>query len=153
MARWFILLAISIACGCRSGSLDSLDAPEQITLYSIDGRDEERRGEAKASEFFHGYPVLGKVEISDSGKRNELIAALKDGITRKPDSPAKCYWPRHGLRVTQKGKIVEFVICFECSRFEEFEGATKVRHELINRDIQPKFDKPLQDAGIPLAPK
>ena len=53
----------------------------------------------------------------------------------------------------EKGKTVEYVICFECSRFEEFIGAKKLRHEPIDPNAQPAFDKPLQDAGVPIAPK
>jgi len=145
-----LLLALT---GCGGDPVADSGTPDALTLFSIDGRDEKPRDAGQGAETFHGYPVLGKVEIADAGQRKELVAALKDGIARRPKYGAKCFWPRHGLHVVEKGKAVEYVICFECSRFDEFAGGERLRHELINPDVQPTFDKPLKDAGVPIAPK
>jgi hypothetical protein len=51
------------------------------------------------------------------------------------------------------GKVVEYDFGFECSRFEEFSGENRLRHEPISSKAQPAFDKPLQDMGRPIAPK
>lgn len=150
---WVGLLFLPALLGCGAGSVTELDSPEQLTLFSIDGRDEERRGVVQAEEIFHGYPVLGKVEIIDPDDRKTLIGALRDGIARRPKEGAKCFWPRHAIRAVEKGRTVEYVICFECERFEEFLGDKKLRHESISRDVQPAFDKPLREAGVPIAPK
>jgi hypothetical protein len=152
----FALVAILIASGCSGSPLAKLNSPDQLTLYSIDGRDEDRRLkdlEVKSSETFHGYPVLGKVEVTDPDRRKQLIAALKDAHARRPTDGAKCFWPRHGIRAIEKGQTIEYVVCFECSRFEEFMGGKKLRHDLLNSDVQPTFDKPLTEAGIPIAPE
>lgn len=154
---WRLILvtgSLLAVVGCGGSPLADLKSPEQLTLFSIDGRDEDRRGEIKAKESFHGYPVLGKVEITDPEQRERVIAALKDGIAQgKSMAMAKCFWPRHGLRAVENGKTVDYVICFECSRFEEFLGEKKLRHEPINSKAQSTFDKPLQGAGVPIAPK
>src|SRR5262245_42014235 len=92
--------------GCGRGSLNGLSDPEQLTLFSIDGRDEPQRGEAKAKESFHGYPVLGKIEITDPAQRRALLAALHDAIARNDGRMAFCFWPRHGIRAVEKGKTI-----------------------------------------------
>lgn len=138
---------------CTAGCGSNLDSPEQLTLFSIDGRDGPHNDVKYTEEKFHGFPVIGKVEITDAGRRQELVSALKDGMARQPElGPAACFWPRHGLRVVAKGKTVEFVICFECNQVDEFRGDQR-RRKLINGDVQPTFDKPLKDFGVPLAPK
>lgn len=135
--------------GCSSNPLPELSNPEQLTLFSIDGRDLNRREKGITDETFQGFPVLGKLEISDPNERKKLIAALKEGIRRGPIAGAKCFWPRHGIRVTEKGKTIEFAICFECRNFSMDPGPGG----LISGEVQPAFDKPLKDAGIPIAPK
>src|SRR5687768_16467731 len=101
------VLVLLIVVGCkadRSGESAAvqlpkirLSDPEQLTLFSIDGRASYRREDTPvAVDEFHGYPVLGKIEITDPEKRRELIAALKDAVARRPEYGAKCFHPRHG---------------------------------------------------------
>ena len=154
--KWLYLFVIPIALGC-GGPLAGLNSPDTLIVYSLDGRDpapEGKRGQDVPAAIgeFHSYPILGQVEIKDPAQRKQIIAALKDGIAHGGPM-AKCFWPRHGLRAIENGKTVEYVICFQCSRFEEFLAARKLRHEPIKADVQPTFDKPLQDAGIPIAPQ
>jgi hypothetical protein len=147
------LVLMSLAAGCKREPLAGIDAPERLTLYSLHPQELDPEEVAKAGETFHGWRVLGKVEIKEPEKRKELVDALKDAIARPPEFGAKCFIPRHGLQIVEQGKMVEYVVCFQCSRFEEFAGGVKQRDGLLNRDVQPVFDKPLTDAGISLAPK
>jgi hypothetical protein len=146
------------ATGCTGSPLARLKAPEQLTLFSIDGRDvdawaERRRGHGvpQAVGQFHGYPVLGSVEIMNSEERQLLIAALKQSVAAG-GQVAECFWPRHGLRVVENGQTVEYLICFECTAFEEFVGDKKLRYAGISPDSRPTFDQPLKRAGVPIAP-
>jgi hypothetical protein len=138
-------------CGCGRGSVAGLDAPEQLILYSIDGRDFRPGEEPKVEEKFHGYPVLGKVEITDADKRHEIATALKDGLAQSDGKMAKCFWPRHGIRVVEKGRTIEYVICFECYQLVAHEGDSQ-SVKPVTRDPQSVFDRHLTAAGIPLAP-
>src|SRR2546425_5725912 len=83
----YVLAAACIVLGVfiwyRWFRMPDLDAPDQLILYSIDGRDfDPPESRPMADETFHGYPVLGKVEIIDPDKRKELMTAVKEGIAR-----------------------------------------------------------------------
>src|SRR5436190_22677157 len=82
-----------------------LNVPEQLTLYSIDGdsinsRDDQgNHVEQKPNlEYFHKIPVLGKIEITDGKKRQELIEAINRDLNNG-GTGAKCFIPRHALRL------------------------------------------------------
>jgi hypothetical protein len=124
-----------------------------MTLYSVDGRDSlSPEDRARASELFHGFPVLGKSPIADARQRTRLLDALRDGVARSDGALAKCFWPRHGLRVVgEGGETVDFVICFQCLQLAEWRGEA-ASTIATTRGPQPVFDKALTDAGLPLAP-
>jgi hypothetical protein len=65
------------------GSASDTGAPERLILYSIEGRDFKPGQEPKTEEKFYGYPVLGKVEITEATKRKEIITALHQGMERR----------------------------------------------------------------------
>lgn len=159
MCRWSIGVCCLVVAGCTRSALPSLGTPERLTLFSIDGRDTDASGDRRrgrgvpnAVGEFRGYPVLGLVEITDSDERKHLIAALKEGVAPNVQVP-ECFWPRHGLRVVENGRTVDYLICFQCYSFQEFVGDKKVRYEGISRDVRPAFDGPLQRAAVPIAPE
>jgi hypothetical protein len=63
---------------------------------------------------------------------------------------AKCFWPRHAVRVVDKGQTVDYVICFQCDQLRVHEGSS-TRVKPITSEPQPVFNKHLKEAGIPLA--
>jgi hypothetical protein len=161
MLNWRLavgLLALSTA-GCGPGS--DLQNPEEMILFSIDGRSVEsqpghRRGDGVPTAVgeFHGYPVLGKVEITDLEKRKQIVAALKEGRASKGEQ-AKCFWPRHAVRAVEKGHTVEYIICFQCGGCEVYTDGKRSGGGSLSfgRSVRPSFDRPLKDAGIPIAPE
>lgn len=96
---WFVVALAAFAVGCRGNSLSSVDVPDQLVLYSIDGRDfvSNQLEKPVTNESFHEYPVLGKMEIEDRTAKREIIRAVKDGVRQSDGTLAKCYWPRDGI--------------------------------------------------------
>lgn len=141
--------------------MEELQLAEDFILYSIDGREEDRIKLDKPpiprlSETFHNYPVYGKVKIDDSEERRKLIAAFKDALSVPGADKVKCFWPRHAIHAVVKGKTVEYVICFQCIQFYRFEkDPPRQTYGVLNseKSVRPVFDKPLTDAGIPIAPE
>jgi hypothetical protein len=140
------------AWGC-GGSTRELNSPDSLILYSIDGMDSDHK-ESKypeSVERFHGYPVLGKIEIVDSKQRSEIAEAVKAGIKSSDGTMNKCFWPRHALRVTQSGKTIDYVICFECLQLKIHRGDEEER--LATADTpQMLLNTILQEANIKLPP-
>ena len=145
------VLVISAFVGCRSDPVAGVSTPDQLTLYSINGLVPVRGKVPEGEDEFHGFPVLGKVEITDAAKRKEIMAALKEGVTRSDGNMAKCFWPRHAIRAVEKGRTVDYVICFKCYQLEVHEGST-MNLKPVTREPQLVFNKLLNEAGISLTP-
>jgi hypothetical protein len=135
------------------GPFRSLDDDDQITLFSIDGRPKPIRGPGLNGEEFRGYPVLGKIEIRSPNQRLTIIEELMRAYRKRPRQGAMCFNPRHGIRIVRGGTTTEFVICFECSWFDEYTENGHKTKRTISHDAEPFLDRVLTDAGIPLAPK
>lgn len=128
--------------------VDILAKAEQLELYSLDPDDDLEKPPPDA---FHRHRVLGKTVVSDEAVRKHVIAGLEKGVAQGT-RPAKCFWPRHGVRVTHNGKTLDLVICFQCSQLSFILG-DKAETVVISKSPESVLDKTLKDAGVPLAPK
>jgi hypothetical protein len=117
-----------------------------LTLYSLHANDVEPDKRPKTAEHFHGFPVLGKVEIAKADDRKAIDAAMQAGIGK--GQMAKCFLPRHGIRVLVDGKQTDYVICFECGRVVVHDIDSRDEKSIDNSPAAP-LDKFLKDAGIP----
>jgi hypothetical protein len=128
--------------------------PEQLILYSIDGRDyfpPEQPPETESDEEFHGYPVVGKVDISSLEDRRMLMEAYHRGVAESVDRVKQCFWPRHGIRTVEDGKTADYVICFECLRVHVYVG-DEVTYPFISEGPRQIFNDYLSKAGISVVP-
>ncbi|MCZ7648893.1 MAG: hypothetical protein M5U26_27160 [Planctomycetota bacterium] len=129
----------------------ALEKAESFTLYSLDPREREE----KPKDAFHGYAVLGQTEVKEAETRKELLAAFKKGVEENQGEMAKCFEPRHGIRVKDGETTHDLVICFECLQVLSYRDAKEEReqHFLVSASPQPAFDAVLKAAGVKLAPK
>ena len=150
--------------GCVKTASDINTEPDQLILFSCkpyeekplssDDTPESENGDEKkddgkeATETFHEFPVLGKIELKDASDRKKIMSAFKDAVRK--GEPVKCFWPRHGIRVVSKGKTVDYLICFHCCQFRAFPSST-TNTLPISRDPKMLINKYLTDAGIRLA--
>jgi hypothetical protein len=130
------------------------DRAERVTLYSIDFREGPERLSG-TGEVIHGYQVLGKVEVTDIGQRRQLFDALKSAIAQRDVMQYKCFFPRHVLQVEQDGRVIDYVVCFQCRNYEIYvDGGRRTHHtQPIGDDAAPVFNKPLEEAKVPVVPK
>lgn len=135
-----------VTAALGAAPLRALQAAPQVMLYSLSPYAMAASPAAAGKEKFGSWVVLGKTQVSGAQK-NALLQAFYDGINQ-PSRMAKCFWPRHAIRVNNNGKSYDFVICFECYQFSS--SATK-GNQPINPEAQPVFDAILKNAGVPLA--
>lgn len=75
----------------------------------------------KTADEFHGYPVLGRLPLSNSKATLNAIHEIVEAARNWDNSIALCFWPRHGLSAILKdGRRVDFVICYECVQAKMF---------------------------------
>lgn len=161
LGRLLLMFGLALAfCGALGGCakmspIAELEQATSITLYSIDGNhhpQDENDKPPVTVEMFHGYPLLGKIELPDGAEREALLRELRRGIESNDGRVAGCFIPRHALRAVQAGGTADYVICFECNQVQVYENGKRVDGHLTTSQPQPAFDAVLKKAKIPLAP-
>jgi hypothetical protein len=159
MARVMVCTAVVLMSLAQAGcNRFSFEAPvDSMTLYSLDSLhevdewDKKPRGEEKAKgELFHRFPVLGKTDITSAADRRAILAAVKKGIAKSDGHEYKCFWPRHGLRLVQNGRHIEFVICFECAQLDEYTDGQQVHKPTVDA-ASGLLNEHFEKAHVPLA--
>jgi hypothetical protein len=160
LKRWLFLaagvlfaIAALVACWWCWDAFAIPTEPEQLTLYSIDGREPRKPQAPEPPQRFYGHPVLGKVEVADAAQRREIMRSLRWGVAEHtPMTMAGCFWPRHAIRIVAGGRTIDYVICFECRQVEVRQGDSCCEVIGMTRSPQPLFNKVLHDAGVPIVP-
>lgn len=106
---------------------------------------------------FHGYEIKGSVKLrEDDAKQSSQRETIRDALTvslmEPSDRTAKAclFFPRHGLRVTNNGTSVDFVICLQCCDVDV--GTKRYWLDLKTmKALRSALNAPLKDAGVPLA--
>src|SRR5262245_51900338 len=86
----------------------ALEKADQFELISLDPSERDK----PADGGFHGWKVLGKTLVKDKDGRKKVLDALAKGVADNKGEAAKCFIPRHGLRVVHDKKTYDLVICF-----------------------------------------
>ncbi|QDV45434.1 hypothetical protein Enr13x_53130 [Stieleria neptunia] len=154
------LCGVAVICavllGRWSDPLVDFLAPDALTVYSIDYRDAAPGDSDGGTERFHGFAILGKVEILDVERRNAILSSLRNGIHNGDGRMKKCFFPRHAIRAIQDENSVECLVCFECGQMKIWSTGPSISTlpvilEQTSSDPQKVFDETLRSAGIPIA--
>jgi hypothetical protein len=100
---------------------------------------------------FHGYHVLGQTRVTDASQRSRLLSALNQGV-QEATVTAKCFEPRHGLRVIHEGKTIDLIIAFGCGYALAYVDDQRVPSFDSSQSPEAVFDEALRAAGVPLSP-
>lgn len=146
------LLLLVLVGGCstsepREDAVTVLRNAATFELLSLDPLPSKR---GDSPDAFHGWTVLGEIDVVDPAVRDELVDALEAGIAENDGMAAACFEPRHGIRVTQNGVQYDFVICFECFSARWYAENVQKKGFLLTGSPQPVFDRVLTDASIAL---
>lgn len=154
-----MLFGLSIGCTTQGNRPNHptvsnlLQNSENLTLYSLEPEPAAALAATNQTQsLFHGYKVLGKLEISSPEQRSNLIAALQKGMSENTNLSGLCFNPRHGIQARTSNDIVDLVICFECLHVR----ALSMRHgqiwSLTSQSPAALFNETLEDGGV-LLPK
>ncbi|MEO9591382.1 hypothetical protein [Rhodopirellula bahusiensis] len=117
-------------------------------LYSLDPME---RTKFDASAGFHGWKILGTIQVDDATTRRKLADALSSGIAENEGVVNMCFDPRHGIRVTVDGRQYDYVICFDCYSARWYTDGDQNFGFLTTGSPQPEFDRVLSNASVELA--
>jgi hypothetical protein len=152
ITAFIVLLVIARFYYGPSNELNALDDADRFELFSLDPSMTGWIPAPGRSEF-HNHAVLGSTDILDRATQMELRNALKAGIRESGGEEAACFDPRHGIRVTHGSAVTDFVICFECEQVEVWRDGARITTLPTTHSPQPIFDRVLQNAHVPLAPR
>jgi hypothetical protein len=98
--------------------LRALRDPESFELLALDPLQIEARGKGAAAvpaeREFHGYEILGHAPLNEPKARKKLVGLVLRGVQESDGKVAACFNPRHGIRLVKEGRVVDFLICYEC---------------------------------------
>lgn len=132
------------------------EAGEPYELLSLNPKQVNRLPEAKRpkpEETFHGYKILGRMNVEDAAARKQLVTAYKRAIEEGEAAAAGCFNPRHGIRLKQKDRVTDLVICFECIFTMTYNGENYAGGFRHSGNASVVFNNVLKKAGVPLPKK
>ncbi len=140
------------ACGKNPGFEPTqnavLERADTGELFSLDPSPPGEQPLTPAEDF-RGYRILGKATLSKD-ERDRLIEASRAAIDSSNGEAAKCFNPRHGLRIVAQGDTVELVICFECQQMQIWQGASDST-VLIGTEGESEFEDAVSRHGLKTA--
>lgn len=121
----------------------ALEKAAELEIYSLDGERDVKDG-------WHGVKVLGKT-AAKGDEAKKVVALLVKGVA-EGSAPARCFVPRHGVRVVHEKKTYDLLICFECSQIHIYtDGAEKAEMVVTSDNAHKALDAVLTAAKVPLA--
>ena len=148
----FVVLAFVGRSSAGEIPAETKAALEKATEWELSSLDPEYQKDPP-KDGFHGWKILGKTIVKDADIRKTLLAALEKGAKENDGSVAKCFDPRHGIRIKDGDKTIDLVICFMCYQTQVFAGDKHTGGYLTTGSPQPALDKVLKDAKVPLPGK
>ena len=116
--RW-CLAACALALGAAATAEDKKEAKKfpdaveralkrarEVELVALDGESTEKGN-------WHGWKVTKQAKTTKGEDSEKVTAAVMKGVA-EGDAGAKCFNPRHGIRVKEDKTTYDLVICFEC---------------------------------------
>lgn len=115
-------VSLVLALGCSSAEENrlppeaerALRGARSLELFALDPNPVMQGAVPPEKGVFHEYPILGRAVLSDAVQAKALGELVLRGIRESDGTAAACFHPRHGIRVSLDGRILDLVICYEC---------------------------------------
>lgn len=158
-------VSLALALGCSSAeenqlppeALRALRGARSLELFALDPTPLMQGAVPPEKGVFHEYPILGRAVLSDAVQAKALGELVLRGIRESDGTAAACFNPRHGIRVSQDGRTLDFVICYEClslSVHGDLLGSAGPRLGLLTAQrVESGVSAIFEGAGLKTAPK
>ncbi|PTY03558.1 hypothetical protein DB346_06725 [Verrucomicrobia bacterium LW23] len=128
----------------------ALSKPGKVTLYSLNPYKLNSLELRDNPENLYKYKVLGKTDLS-AEQAVEAIAEFRLAVTQFNGDWAKCFSPRHALRIEMKpGDVYDLLLCYECSRMLTWHNGQYMFHYGVGGKSD-KLNAMITAAGLQLA--
>lgn len=124
------------ATGCGALPSAALEVAESATTFEVMAVDPG--SQAAAAEDFHGHRIVWRTLVTDPAVQERILGVVNGGISRFA-TQARCFNPRHGVRVSRGARTVDIVICYECGSVHVHDGETFT--SLPTTNVQPDLDE------------
>ena len=161
LTLWVMLLAIGFGSvvaaenGLPDEIVSAFASAKKVTLFSLEP-EIDRPFDAprpKPDEGHHGFKILGSMELAEGAPRTAAIEAIKKAVASFDGAMARCFEPRHSLRVlTEKGITYDLVVCFQCDQLRIYKGDKNIGGAGLTGSSK-VLDELLAKANVPLSKK
>lgn len=135
----------------------ALRTARSMELLALDPTPLARGAAVPEGGTFHDYPILGRATLADAVQAKALGELVLRGIRESDGTAAACFNPRHGIRVSQDGRTLDLVICYEClslSVHGDLLGSGGPRLGLLTAQrVESGVSAIFEGAGLKTAPK
>ena len=114
--------------GASSAEIFVLDPAGRSNLEDSNSEDSNSQDEG----YFHRQQILDQGPLP-LNELPQLLGVLGEGVA-EGGAPARCFNPRHGVRVKLADRTVDLVICFECWQIYEFDSTEEERTNHLTSD-------------------
>jgi hypothetical protein len=124
-----------------------------LTLYSLSGMIEYSLNPASSQDDsdkkLYGWRILGKVEL-DNAEAKKAAGAFQDAVAGWDGLRARCFEPRHAIRLNSNGHTYDYLLCYTCSQMAVYEDGKPISGvgAMGSPDV---LNSLLTDAHVPLA--
>ena len=125
-----------------------LSQPKEMVLYSLDPDNEDIKNTEK-NVIFHNFKVLGSLKVESPEIQAKIVNEIKSAVSEIGRDFAKCFWPRHGVSVTDGNNVYDFVICYHCHTLYLYQGDAKIKEIVIGSSVE-ILNGILKNANVPL---
>lgn len=130
-----------------------IEQSERLELLSIwPSRGTKEGPPATVVGEFHGYPLLGRLTVTNPIVHQEVVKEFLASIDKSNGSKALCFMPRHAIRLKHGSDEVDLLVCYEC-RYIVAQRGSEQWEVGVSSSSKALLNQLLTEAGIPLAPE
>lgn len=133
--------------------LHTLGSLKPTRFYRLDGS--MKPVISPTTVLFHGQPVLASGAPKNSRARKDFKASLGRVLESSNGAQSACFFPRHGVTLSDGKQQFDILLCFECDTFFVHDAQGKVLYQsgFHARDEAARWNEAFDAAGATLPPR